>query len=57
MEKKVIVLEEGQELQHEDVYCKHCGACGEEGCCSGEMCTNEKDGLYCEYYKWLKENG
>ena len=29
---------------HEDVkeftypYCPHCGACGEEGCCSSDMC-------------------
>jgi len=33
-------------------YCSVCGACGEEGCCSALVCSQE-DGDYCETY--LKE--
>lgn len=29
-------------------YCKSCGACGEEGCCSPVMCT--MDGDFCNSY-------
>lgn len=30
-------------------YCEKCGACGEEGCCSALVCTQD-GGDYCEYY-------
>jgi len=33
-----------------DIYCKICGGCGEDGCCSAERCEQHKDGLYCERY-------
>lgn len=29
-------------------YCKSCGACGEEGCCSPIICT--MDGDFCKSY-------
>ena len=35
------------------LYCKVCGACGEDGCCSALMCKQHKNGVYCEWY--LKE--
>ena len=31
-------------------YCKICGGCGEDGCCSAINCQQHKDGLYCETY-------
>lgn len=31
-------------------YCKVCGGCGEDGCCSALMCEQSKDGDYCETY-------
>lgn len=55
----------------EDIYCKICSSCGEEGCCAPTICRNHKDGLYCEFnlltlkvayctlrdfYNWLYEN-
>lgn len=41
----------------DDIYCKHCTACGEDGCCPPTMCKMEEDGLYCEHYlELLKEN-
>lgn len=31
-------------------YCKICGGCGEEGCCSAAICEQHKEGEYCEWY-------
>lgn len=31
-------------------YCKECGGCGEEGCCSPMMCTQSPNGEYCQTY-------
>ena len=31
-------------------YCKECGGCGEEGCCSPMMCTQSPNGDYCQTY-------
>ena len=33
-----------------DDYCKQCGACGESGCCSAQMCTMHPKGKYCKGY-------
>ena len=30
------------------MYCKICNSCGEDGCCPATICTNHKDGEYCE---------
>lgn len=41
------------ELNEEDnysPYCKVCGACGEDGCCSAMMCKQSPDGDYCQTY-------
>ena len=35
-----------------DVYCAECGACGEEGCCSGAHCRK----LQCDYGKTYKRD-
>lgn len=42
-----------EELSYDDVYCSLCGACGEEGCCPGDMCEG-KGGLYCDHYNNIK---
>lgn len=34
----------------EDIYCKVCGGCGEDGCCPAEICEHKEGGLYCEKY-------
>lgn len=31
-----------------DPYCKNCGSCGEDGCCSDWRCTHEDGCLYPE---------
>lgn len=33
-----------------EIYCKHCGACGEEGCCPPTVCVQKQGGKYCDYY-------
>ena len=38
------------EVRKFDVYCKICGGCGEDGCCSAASCEQHKDGMYCESY-------
>jgi hypothetical protein len=30
-------------------YCKECGGCGEDGCCSAAACT-QRGGDYCDTY-------
>lgn len=35
---------------HKDIYCRVCTGCGEDGCCSALICSQDKDGLYCETY-------
>ncbi len=37
-------------MDNTDIYCKICSGCGEDGCCPASMCTQSKDGLYCENY-------
>ena len=40
-------------VEDEDLYnpyCKVCGGCGEDGCCSALHCKQSKDGYYCESY-------
>ena len=39
-----------EEINMDDLYCKICSACGEDGCCSALICKQHKDGLYCEGY-------
>ena len=42
------------ELQEDDdylLYCRVCGACGEEGCCPAWICTHAEGCLYPEIYK------
>lgn len=31
-------------------YCKICGGCGEDGCCSAMICKQHPDGDYCKTY-------
>ena len=38
------------ELDDYDPYCKICGGCGEDGCCSALMCKQHPDGRYCKTY-------
>lgn len=40
-------------IDHETPYCKVCGACGEDGCCTALVCKHHRDGEYCDTY--LKE--
>jgi len=51
MEENIVAPEPNED--NYSPYCKVCGACGEDGCCSAMMCKHSPDGDYCEHY--LKE--
>jgi hypothetical protein len=39
-----------EQIEEYDPYCKECGRCGEEGCCSPLGCKQSPNGKYCEWY-------
>jgi len=48
---------EDKEDEDGSAYCKECGACGEDGCCSALMCAYKNmvengHGDYCKSYYW-----
>lgn len=43
-------LEEKNKEESYSPYCSICEACGEEGCCSANMCKHHPDGDYCHVY-------
>lgn len=43
-------FDKGNGVEYESPYCKICGACGHEGCCSPMRCEQHKDGEYCKGY-------
>ena len=51
MEENIVEPEQNEDDY--SPYCKVCGACGEDGCCSAMMCKQSPDGDYCDHY--LKE--
>jgi hypothetical protein len=34
----------------EEIYCRVCESCGEDGCCSALNCRHSADGMYCKSY-------
>jgi hypothetical protein len=38
------------EEENYDPYCKVCGGCGEDGCCSASICKQDPNGEYCKSY-------
>jgi hypothetical protein len=53
------ILEGIEELEDYKIggYCSECGSCGEDGCCSGSMCTHNKckyGDIYTKDYEYHK---
>jgi hypothetical protein len=38
------------EKENYSPYCPICEACGEDGCCSANMCKQDPNGHYCSIY-------